>query len=146
MMQEVALSMFGNKHLHIDENDIISNWLVKAMKCVTHGTIAIDTENQLVAHIDISKDKIAINLLQPAFFRAPDDETGLFDKLQTSKEFGHKLTDNGLTLSILRKGKDAITLGNKAKPKLSKLITRSNDIQIDSIKEAAELKREFKAD
>ena len=49
-------------------------------------------------------------------------------------------------MSILRKGKEAITLGNKAKPKLSKLITRSNDIQIDSIKEAAELKRDFKAD
>ena len=146
MMQEVALSMFGNKHLHIDENDIISDWLVKALKSVTHGTIAIDTDNQLVAHIDISKDKIAIDLLQPEFFRAPDDETGLFDKLQTSKEFSRKLTHNGLTLSILRKGKEALTLGNEAKPKLSKLITRTNDIQIDSIKEATELKRDFKAD
>ena len=145
-MQEVALSMFGNKHLHIDENDIISDWLVKALKSVIHGTIAIDTENQLVAHIDISKDKIAIDLLQPEFFRAPDDETGLFDKLQTSKEFSRKLTHNGLTLSILRKGKEALTLGNEAKPKLSKLITRTNDIQIDSIKEATELKRDFKAD
>jgi hypothetical protein len=138
--------MLGNDHLHIDENDAISDWLVKAMKSATSGTIKIDAENQPAAEIDISKDRITVNLLQPAFFRAPDDETGLFDKLQTSKEFGRKLTDNGLTLSILRKGKDAITLGNKAKPKLSKLITRSNDIQIDSIKEAAELKREFKAD
>jgi hypothetical protein len=49
-------------------------------------------------------------------------------------------------LSVLRKGKEAITLGYKAKPKLSKLITRSDDIQVDSIKEATELKREFKAD
>lgn len=138
--------MLGNDHLHIDENDGIPDWLVKVMKSATSGTIKIDAENQPAAEIDISKAKIAINLLQPAFFRAPDDETGLFDKLQTSKEFGRKLTDNGLTLSILRKGKEAITLGNKAKPKLSKLITRSNDIQIDSIKEATELKRDFKVD
>ena len=138
--------MMGKDHLHIDENDAISDWLVKAIKSATSGTIKIDAENQPAAEIDIFKDKITINLLQPAFFRAPDDETGLFDKLQTSKEFGHKLTDNRLTLSILRKGKEAITLGNKAKPKLSRLITRSNDIQIDSIKEAAELKRDFKAD
>jgi hypothetical protein len=138
--------MLGNDHLHIDENDVISDWLVKAMKSATSGTIKIDEENQPAAEIDISKDKITINLLQPEFFRAPDDETGLFDKLHTSKEFGHKLTNNGLTLSILRKGKEAITLGNRAKPKLSKLITRSNDIQIDSIKEAAELKRDFKVD
>src|SRR5687768_11935277 len=113
--------MLGNDHLHIDENDVISDWLVKAMKSATSGTIKIDAENQPAAEIDISKDKITINLLQPEFFRAPDDETGLFDKLHTSKEFGHKLTNNGLTLSILRKGKEAITLGNRAKPKLSKL-------------------------
>ena len=138
--------MLGNDHLHIDENDVISDWLVKAMKSATNGTIKIDAENQPAAEIDISKAKITINLLQPEFFRAPDDETGLFDKLHTSKEFGHKLTNNGLTLSVLRKGKEAITLGKKAKPKLSKLITRSNDIQIDSIKEAAELKRDFKVD
>jgi hypothetical protein len=138
--------MLGKNHLHIDENDMISVWLVKSMKSLTCGTIEIDTENQSAAQIDISNDKIAINLLQAEFFRVPDDETGLFDKLKTSKEFGHKLSENRLTLSILRKGKEAITLGYKAKPKLSKLITRSNDIQVDSIKGAAELKREFKTD
>jgi hypothetical protein len=146
MIQEVTLSMFGNNHLHIDENDMISDWLVKAIRSVIHGTIEIDTEDRPVAHIDISKDIIAINLLQPEFFRAPQDETGLFDKLQTSKEFSRKLTLNGLTLSILRKGKEALTLGKQAKPKLSKLITRTEDIQIDSIKEATELKRDFKTD
>ena len=140
------MNMLGKNHLHIDENDMISDWLVKSMKSLTRGIIEIDTENQSAAQIDISNDKIAINLLQAEFFRVPDDETGLFDKLKTSKEFGHKLSENRLTLSILRKGKEAITLGYKAKPKLSKLITRSNDIQVDSIKEATELKREFKAD
>lgn len=138
--------MLRKNHLHIDENDMISDWLVKSMKSLTRGTIEIDTENQPAAQIDISNDKIAINLLQAEFFRVPDDETGLFDKLETSKEFGHKLSENRFTLSILRKGKEAITLGYKAKPKLSKLITRSDDIQVDSIKEATKLKREFKAD
>jgi hypothetical protein len=49
-------------------------------------------------------------------------------------------------LSIRRKGKEALTIGKQARPKLSKLITRTDDIQIDSIKEAAELKRDFKTD
>jgi hypothetical protein len=138
--------MLRKNHLHIDENDMISDWLVKSMKSLTLGTIEINTENQPAAQIDIYNDEIAINLLQAEFFRAPDDETGLFDKLRTSKEFGHKLSENRLTLSVLRKGKEAITLGYKAKPKLSKLITRSDDIQIDSIKETTELKREFKTD
>ena len=146
MIQEATSSMLEKNHLHIDENDMISDWLVKAMKSVTNGTIEIDTENKPVAQIDVSENKVAINLLQPEFFRAQDDETGLFDKLQTSKEFGRKLTHSGLTLSILRKGKGALTVGKQAKPKLSKILTRTDDIQIDSMREAAELKRDFKTD
>ncbi len=45
-------------------------------------------------------------------------KTGSFDKLKMAKEFSQKLTDNGLTLSLL-KGKEAITLGKEANPTLS---------------------------
>ena len=68
--------MLGKNHLHIDKNDIISDWFVKALKSVTRGTIKIDTQSQPAAQIEISGDKIAINLLQPDFFRVTDDETG----------------------------------------------------------------------
>ena len=46
-------------------------------------------------------------------------------------------------MSFLRKGKEAISLGKDAKPTLSRLLTRSGDIQIDSIKELANLKRDL---
>jgi len=49
-----------------------------------------------------------------------------------------------LTLSFLRKGKEAIILGKNAHPTFSKLITRSDDIQIDSLKESVKLGRELK--
>ena len=52
------------------------------------------------------------------------------------------LTDNHLTLSILRKGKEALSLGYETHPTLSRLITGSDDIQIDSVKEVAKLKRD----
>ena len=86
-----------------------------------------------------------VDLLQPEFFKI-SEEIGLFDKLKTAKEFSQKLTDNGLTISLLRKGKEAISLGKNAKPTLSRLITRSDDIQIDSIKEVTNLKRDLKED
>lgn len=88
---------------------------------------------------------ITVDLLEPEFFRT-SEEIGLFDKLKTAKEFAQKLTDNGLTISFLRKGKDAISLGKDAKPTLSRLITRSDDIQIDSVKEITNLKRDLKED
>jgi len=81
--------------------------------------------------------------LQPVFFRTSDDETGLFDKLKTAKEFDRKLTDNNMTISFLRRGKEVITIGKDAKPTISK-VTRSNDIEIDSIRQTSELKEELK--
>ena len=52
--------------------------------------------------------------------------------LSFSKKFAHYLTINGVTLSISRKGKEAITIGKEAKPTLSRLLTRSDDVQIKS--------------
>ena len=138
--------MLGKKHLHIDEDDLIVDLLVRSMTSVVGGTIKVDIGNEPAMRIDIiDKDnRINVDLLQPKLFRTPEDETGLFDKLTTAKEFAQKLTDNGLTISFLRRGKEAISLGKEAKPSISKLVTRSDDIQIDSVKESAKLKRDMK--
>ena len=134
------------KHLHIAEQDPIPDWLMKSMKAAQTGTIKLDMEGQPVVKIDIINygNKIVVDFLQPAFFRTTDDETSLFDKLKTAKEFAKKLTDNDMTISFLRRGKEAITLGKDAKPILSKIITRSDDVQINSIKQTSDLKRDLK--
>ena len=59
--------------------------------------------------------------------------------LSFSKKFAHYLTINDVTLSISRKGEEAITIGKEAKPTLSRLLTRSDDVQIKSTMEAAKL-------
>ena len=59
--------------------------------------------------------------------------------LSFSKKFAHYLTINDVTLSISRKGKEAITIGKEAKPILSRLLTRNEDMQIKSTIEAAKL-------
>jgi hypothetical protein len=146
MMVTADKDMLGDDHLHIKKEDPIADWLAGSMKTAKAGTIKIDIEDQLAVQIDIHKDMININLLEPAVFKTPDDETGLFDKLNTAKEFAQKLSDNGLTLSFLRKGKKAIMMGKEAKPTLSKLVTRSDDIQINSTRESAKLKSDLKAD
>jgi hypothetical protein len=137
--------MVGDDHLHIDKDDQIVNWLIKSMKAAKEGIIKIYIKDQSAAQINLNDNLITVDLLEPEFFRT-SEEIGLFDKLKTAKEFAQKLTDNGLTMSFLRKGKDAISLGKDAKPTLSRLITRSDDIQIDSVKEITNLKRDLKND
>jgi hypothetical protein len=137
--------MVGDDHLHINKDDQIVNWLIKSMKAAKEGAIKIYIKDQSAAQINLNDNLITVDLLEPEFFRT-SEEIGLFDKLKTAKEFAQKLTDNGLTMSFLRKGKDAISLGKDAKPTLSRLITRSDDIQIDSVKEITNLKRDLKDD
>jgi len=136
-----------DNHLHIDEQDPIAEWLVRSMRIAQTGTIKLDIEGQPAVKININNNgnKMMVDLLQPAFFRTADDEIGLFDKLKTAKEFAKKLTDNGMTISFLRRGKEAITLGKDAKPTLSKMITRSDDVQINSVIQTGNLKGDLKA-
>lgn len=145
--------LFGKKHLHISESDQIVNGIFKAVKSVRSGSIKLEIATQPALKIEINtndyisnsnKMAIKLDLLDPTFFRIPEDETSLFDKLRTAMEFAQKLTDNDITLSLLRKGKVAITLGEEAKPTLSRIITKSNDIQLNSMKESTKLRTDFK--
>jgi hypothetical protein len=49
------------------------------------------------------------------------------------------LDNKGLSISILRKGKKALSIGREASPKISSLLTGSDDLQIDSIRQVAKL-------
>jgi len=140
--------MFGKKHLHISADDVVADLLTKSLKTAAGGTIKVDVDNETAVRIDVDKDnnKINVDLVQPKLFRIPEDETGLFDKLTTAKEFAQMLTNNGLTLSFLRQGKQAISLGKDAKPTFSRLVTRSDDIQLNNVRESAKLKSDMKAD
>jgi hypothetical protein len=138
--------MLGDSHLHIDENDQLSDWLSKALRSAKQGALAISFGNQTAVKIAINNGTLAVDLLEPTIFRMPEDETGMFDKLKTASEFARKLSDNGVTLSFLRKGKEAVTLGKDAKPTLSKMVTRSDDIQLNSAREYAKLKGDLKTD
>lgn len=147
--------LFGKKHLHVSESDQIIDSLFKIMSSVSSGSIKLEVANQPAMKIEINTNDdqvdgddnnrtvVRLDLLEPTFFSVPDDQTGLFDKLRTAAEFAQKLTDNGITFSLLRKGKEAITLGKEARPSLSRIITKSNDIQVNSIKESAKLKNDF---
>ncbi len=142
-MRCICMIVRDDNHLHIDEQDPIADWLVRSMRTAQTGSIKLDIEGQPAVKIDIINygNKIIVDLLQPVFFRTTDDETGLFDKLKTAREFAKKLT-----ISVLRRGKEAITLGKDAKPTLSKIITRSDDVQINSITQTGNLKCDLKAD
>ena len=125
--------------------------LAKSLKTIIAGAIDINMEGKAALRFEVDKgqERINIDFIHPDVLQLEESETeedriGLFDKLKTAREFSHTLTNNGLTLSFFRKGKEAITLGKGAHPTLSKLITKSDDIQIDSVRESIKLSRDLK--
>jgi hypothetical protein len=156
-------------HIPAEMEDEISYWLAKSLKSVTSGSIEVHSSDKPALKLEVIKNedknkKININFLEPELFNVdinPEDNagenTGFFDKLKNSldfakmipdkdekvlsfsKKFARYLTDSDVTLSISRKGKEALTIGKEAKPTLSRLLTRSGDVQIKSTKETAKL-------
>lgn len=68
-----------------------------------------------------------------------DKESTFQQQLGLAKNFAHILTENSLTLILMRKGKEAMILGKEAKPTVSKIISGSDDLQIVSVIEASKL-------
>jgi hypothetical protein len=95
-------------------------------------------------HLHIDKNDQLTDWLSKALKNAK--EGALAISFETASEFARKLSDNGVTISFLRKGKEAVRLGKDAKPTLSKMVTGSDDIQLNSAREFAKLKGDLKTD
>ena len=161
--------MSSTPHNTAEKEDMLSYWLAKSLRSITSGSIKLQVSDKPALKIEAednrNKDKkINIDFLEPELFSfdiKPEDSVeenpSFFHKLKNafdltkiitdkddmilsfSKKFAHYLTINDVTLSISRKGEEAITIGKEAKPTLSKLLTRSDDVQIKSTMEAAKL-------
>lgn len=85
---------------------------------------------------------IELNIQDAAIFAGVGNDksdVSLFDRLKTAQKLGEILNSNGLSISVLRKGKKAFTIGRDATPTISSILTGSDDIQIDSVTQAAKL-------
>jgi hypothetical protein len=123
--------------------------LIKGLSFMS-GTVKIAIQDHDSLIIESADKKRKLHVIDPSFFEIPlevikdNKMTNFLKYVKEAKEFAHKLTENGLTVFILNKDDNAITLGKNASPSFSKLITRSDDIQIDSIRKSMKLATDIK--
>lgn len=113
----------------------------------SRGKISIKLRDKTAVELDFDQDNLAVNIVEPKILGIAEDvsgNVGLIEKLKTARTVGEVLNNNGLSVSILRKGKKALSIGREATPTVSSLVTRSDDIQIDSIIQVALLDRDIK--
>jgi len=111
----------------------------------SNGKLNILIKNQAALSITLGSN-IQLNIHDPAIFEGIGNDKGdesFFDRLRTARKLGEILNNNGLSISVLRKGKKAFTIGRDATPTLSSILTGSDDIQIDSITQAAKLGKDI---
>jgi hypothetical protein len=96
-------------------------------------------------HSDESKDhsvekiKDKLEMAKEFFHLFTDTEASIFDQLKIVKDLAVKLSENNITIVLLRKGKEAIIIGKDASPSISKIISGSDDLQIKSVTESSKL-------
>ena len=132
----------------------ILNILTQCVGYVTNGSVRVDIDNQTAIEIKgHSKDKksnLSIDieergdrLFAAALVHDDEEKIGLLNRLSNAKQFADYLDNNDLTLSVLYKGKEVMILGKNAKPKVSKLVTRTNHIEIKSLRGLRKLDKEL---
>jgi len=122
-----------------------ANHLIEILKGI-RGKVGITYREGPILSISFEGNKIFLDVSDASVFGMSDNNNnlGFFDSLKATKTLAEILDAEGLTLSILRKGKEALTIGKEATPKVSTILTRSDDIQVDSVKEVAKLGRDLK--
>ena len=129
-------------------SDVITgtaNHLVEILKRI-RGKVGITYREGPILSISLEGNKIFLDVSDASVFGMSDNNNnlGFFDSLKATKTLAEILDAEGLTLSILRKGKEALTIGKEATPKVSTILTRSDDIQVDSVREVAKLGKDLK--
>jgi hypothetical protein len=125
------------------EKDTISN-LAGILK-KSSGRLNILIKDNPALSISLGSN-IQLNIHDAAIFDgvgSDKSDVSLFDKLKTAQKLGEILNINGLSISVLRKGKKAFTIGREATPTISSILTGSDDIHIDSITQAAKLGKDI---
>ena len=92
--------------------------VVGSIKSLKGGNILIEVENRPTIDIRASKSNEVNKIV---------------------KDLAVKLSENNITIVLLRKGKEAIIMGKDASPSISKIISGSDDLQIKSVTESSKL-------
>lgn len=116
--------------------------LTSALGLVKSGSLEVKSNNRKSIVINVKHDMIDLNFLDASSFKSKK-KIRIIKALQESKNLAEELAKKNLTLSLSRKDKTAIKIGKDAKPKFSRLVTRSKSLQVVNLRELRRLDKEL---
>lgn len=106
---------------------------LQLIKGITSGSLYVSENGKKSLQMTADRNDKIIDIIDFSF-NTPSTQD-IFTTLSEAKEFAEKLKKQSITLHISHKGKMVMKLGKEANPKLSRLFTKSDAVEITDIRE-----------
>jgi hypothetical protein len=110
---------------------------------VKSGEVTLFTGDAEALQVKAEDNKIELNAASKEFLKDVIGSAGsgasIRSKLAQLKGIADELKDEGLTVTLSYKGDRLVTLGAEAKPKFSRLVTRTSAVEINNLRKLLEL-------
>jgi len=118
----------------------LTTWLGHVVKS---GKVTLITGDVEALQIKAEDNKIELSIADKEFLKdvlgSAGSGTSIRSKLAQLKSIAVELKDEGLTVTLSYKGDLLVTIGLEAKPKFSRLVTRTDAVEINNLRKLIEL-------
>jgi hypothetical protein len=118
----------------------LPTWLGHVVKS---GEVTLFTDDAKALQIKAEDNKIDLNAIDKEFLKDVVGSAGsgalIRSKLAQLKGIADELKDEGLTVTLSYKGDRLLTIGSEAKPKFSRIVTRTDAVEINNLRKLLEL-------
>lgn len=118
----------------------LTTWLGHVVKS---GKVTLITGDVEALQIKAEDNKIELSIANKEFFKdvlgSAGSGTSIRSKLAPLKSIAVDLKDEGLTVTLSYKGDLLVTIGSEAKSKFSRLVTRTDAVEINNLRKLIEL-------
>jgi len=126
-------------------------FLINFLSSLDSGSIKLNVDGEDVLKTTFDKGNMLVNLenVKPLkglkiLLKLPTEEKSLLSQFSKIKDLAEYIKKKNLTISLSWKNKNLIVIGNKAKPKMLKLVLRTDAIEIKSMKDLILLLNELR--
>lgn len=118
----------------------LPTWLGNIVKS---GEATLFTGDVEALQIKAENNKIELNAANKEFLKDVVGSVGgggsVRSKLAQLKSFAEEMKEEGLTVTLSYKGDLLVTLGSEAKPKLSRMVTRTGAVEVNNLRKLIEI-------
>lgn len=118
----------------------LPTWLSHVVKS---GEVTLFTGDEEALQVKAEANKIEISITSKEFLKDVVDSAGgggsIRGKLAQLRDIAGELKDEGITITLSYRGDILVRIGSEAKPKFSRLLTRTDAVEIKNLRKLLQL-------